>query len=914
MILTGVAISVAVGGDLLLRKVLTEEVRFIWTGLAVFGSGMALDLALGQRFTVDWLKEATAARRDLGRFLLVSVELGLLTVVIYEYQIGNRAFYEGIAILTFLGFLIHNSLPLSYRLPFFLLLSLLGIQTVFGWSSAAWLIGIGIVLIGICHLPFSFAARVTLLLAAGALLAFLRAGQIHAPYLSAIWPVLGSMFMFRLIVYLYDLRHETTPVSVPATLSYFFLLPNVVFPLFPVVDYKTFRRTYYDADHQEIYQRGIEWMFRGVVQLILYRVVYNFLTISPSEVANAGDFIRYIVSTFALYLRVSGLFHLIVGMLHLFGFHLPETHHRYVLASSFTDFWRRINIYWKDFMMKVFFYPAYFRLKKWGQTTALVLSTLLVFLATWLLHSYQWFWLRGTFPITLMDVLFWTILGFLVVANSLYENRYGRKRILGKLEWNLASMAPLTLRIVGTFTAICVLWSLWTSTSLSEWVSLSHFTGTHAGPSAQLISVFLVVATLWEGDPRSSTARSVVAMQKAKPRQVAFTRSVAFTGLSLLLLFLIGKPAIYSRFGLRAEQTIRAIRVDGLNKRDAALLRRGYYENLIGVERFNTQLWEVYMKRPSHWLNIRDTAAVRSTGDFLTWELRPFAAIAFKGKQLHTNRWGMRDQEYEMKKPSKTYRYALLGASPEMGAGVADNETFESLLELRLNQENNNKTQYAKYEILDFAVGAYSQLQNLWVLEHKVFDFEPNTILYVVHATDEDAALRHYVESIQTGVEIPYDYLKDLASKANIDRNTPRDVAEQRLRPFQSQLLSWVYTRMAKDCRQRGIQPVWIFLPMIGENISQRDIDLHVRLAQEAGFVTISLDNWFENQDMKYLVLADWDMHPNAEGHKLIANKLYEALRDKQKTMSVALPGLPGTTTTYPVPLQPTEQVLRNTR
>src|SRR6185295_530633 len=128
---------------------------------------------------------------------------------------------------------------------------------------------------------------------------------------------------------------------------------------------------------------GVEWIFRGVFQLILYRFVYNYLTLSPSEVANAGDFIRFVLSNFGLYLRVSGLFHLTVGMLHLFGFHLPETHHRYFLASSFTDFWRRINIYWKDFMMKVFYYPAYFALRKRGERLALTLSTLAVFVVTW---------------------------------------------------------------------------------------------------------------------------------------------------------------------------------------------------------------------------------------------------------------------------------------------------------------------------------------------------------------------------------------------------------------------------------------------------------------------------------------------------------------------------------------------------
>ena len=35
-------------------------------------------------------------------------------------------------------------------------------------------------------------------------------------------------------------------------------------------------------------------------------------------------------------------FHLVIRMLYLFGFRLHETHHRYLLASSFTDFWRRI--------------------------------------------------------------------------------------------------------------------------------------------------------------------------------------------------------------------------------------------------------------------------------------------------------------------------------------------------------------------------------------------------------------------------------------------------------------------------------------------------------------------------------------------------------------------------------------------
>ena len=86
---------------------------------------------------------------------------------------------------------------------------------------------------------------------------------------------------------------------------------------------------------------------------------------------DAKDVAEFMVATYLLYLHVSGQFHLIVGLLHMFGFNLPETHHRYLLASSFTDFWRRINIYWKDFIMKLFFYPAFFALKRIGTLRAI---------------------------------------------------------------------------------------------------------------------------------------------------------------------------------------------------------------------------------------------------------------------------------------------------------------------------------------------------------------------------------------------------------------------------------------------------------------------------------------------------------------------------------------------------------------
>ena len=140
-------------------------------------------------------------------------------------------------------------------------------------------------------------------------------------------------------------------------------------------------------------------MHRGTLHLLCYRLIYHELLVPASEVQGPWSLAGYLVCNYLLYLRVSGQFHMACGMLHLFGYQLPETHHWYLLATGFTDYWRRINIYWKDFMVRLFFNPVVFRLKRWPQPAALAVATVTVFLATWALHAYQSFWLRGTLGI-----------------------------------------------------------------------------------------------------------------------------------------------------------------------------------------------------------------------------------------------------------------------------------------------------------------------------------------------------------------------------------------------------------------------------------------------------------------------------------------------------------------------------------
>ena len=825
------------------------------------------------------------ADTNLRRYLLILGQVGVLIALVYRFQL-ETASLRRLLLLTAGGFAVHYFLPLRYRLWFFVLLSFTGIGMVLGPVEGAWLVGIGLAVIGVCHLPISLIARAAILCVAAIAMAVLRIGVGHVPWSSALWPILGSMFVFRLIIYFYDRSYETTPPRLSQTIGYFFLLPNVCFPLFPVVDFKKFCRHYYDEDRHKTYQVGIEWIWRGLLQLVLYRVIYYHLTLDPVTVSHLGDLVVYMVSTFLLYVRISGHFHLVVGMLHLFGFNLPETHHRYLLASSFTDFWRRINIYWKDFMMKVFYYPAFFRLRRLGDTKALVLATIFTFLMTWFLHFVQWFWIRGSLLIELNDVIFWTVLALLVLVNSLYETRHGRARILTRTR-TLRESAGLVFRTIGTFCVICVLWSFWTSESVADWVlmvrsawtpppwtSLQVALGTAALAAAVVASVYIV----WKGWGAADQRPGV----RVPPLAVLATTAA---------LCLLTVPAVAVRTGHR--DIVESLQSASLNRRDAEEFQRGYYENLLDVRRFNRELQQIYERMPKDFVRSLSVLGLsRSTRDEQDYELVPDKEGRFAGAMVRTNRWGMRDREYSLQRPPGVYRIALLGPSTAMGSGVEAHESFEAVLEERLNHDLAPERS-TSFEILNFGVAGYSPLHMLYQLERKVFAFEPHMAMFVGHVSDLEGTSRRWARMVRGGSLPPDPFHDDLLRRSGLTPQAGPNEARRRLKPFERELLGWVYRRFVTECRERGITPVFVYMQKVtepGETWSAQERGQILALAAEAGFPVLNLSGVFHNRGRENLWIAENDAHPNALGSRLVADKLYELLRARGAELELGQP------------------------
>ena len=414
--------------------------------------------------------EPEACRRSLRQFLPILAHLGALVYLFVSYRVEGRGFQvlAGVA----LGALpIHYALPLRWKRPFFVAASIVGLFLVFGGVAGVVVLLGAAALIALASLPIRWGGRVALVAVAGVALGFARVGRLLPGVPETAWIVLGSMFLFRMIVYLYETKHAEGRESPVDTLSYFFLLPNYAFLLFPVVDYRGLRRSHFAREVHATQAAGLRLMFQGTMQLLLYRVIYHQLAAGPESVRGFSTLVLYLVTNSFLYLHVSGQFHMACGMLHLFGYALPDTHRNYFLATSFTDYWRRINIYWKDFMVRVVFNPVAFRLKRRPEWVRLAVATVVVFGVTWVLHAYQSFWLKGTWGFSVPDAMFWGVLGALVLVNVQLDARKVRrcKSAAGPRHHAVALRLAKT---AGTFATISVLWSLWSSPSLEDWLAM----------------------------------------------------------------------------------------------------------------------------------------------------------------------------------------------------------------------------------------------------------------------------------------------------------------------------------------------------------------------------------------------------------------------------------------------------------
>lgn len=801
----------------------------------------------------------TNSRGGIRLFLPAAVTGGLLLTLLYRLDFEPGSPLTTLLPLLFGVFLIHFWLPGRFGMPFLALASCSGAFFVLGPVNAAGLIVILVAFAVLVRLKIPPGVKVTVAVLFVAALAVARAGLVRVPFVAYAIPLAGSLLMFRAALVLYEHRYSKVKPTFIQDLAYLFLLPNLALPLFPIVDYKTMLRNYSPQDEAAI-RKGISRIMLGILQLLAHRFLYMFVIPPLSGIHDASAAALYVTSSYLGILHFTGLMWLAVGYLGLLGFNLPSIFENVFLVDSFGAIWRRINIYWREFLMKLVYYPVYFRLRK-KTKRAVLFTALITFSATALLHGWQWFWLTGSMTATVTSLAYWLILGTCIsVVLSREETRQPAKET-----GNARSAARKMLRIMGMFLFMSVTWSLWSSASFGDWFYLlSHFGEGGIVAWIKIVAVALLIFG-------AGTAAWMISfrVKKRVPGEHHGWLPAIITVVILLPLTIIPLREMLPEKprGFTEKLALPHLNFDEQN--DAT---ENYYDRMLGSDGAGKRPWEITSQGNMARSGLDEACTRRE--DMVVRELIPSRTTAIGPWTIVTNSFGMRDREYTQEKAPGTFRIAVLGGSYEMGSGVPQDSVFENLLEKMLNDSFPGR----RIEILNFAVGGYHLPQQVWVMQQKAAQFRPDLVLCFVHSADARRNGNYLTALIRNGADLLYPELYAVRNEAGAKQGMSTTQLKNRFEPFNARITRWSLRQIEQSCDSAGAQLAVVYLPALQDD--QNDVQEYTAPGgyldgMDCGF--FYLENVFEGDAARFRLPAD-PSHPNGYAHLQVARKLAELL------------------------------------
>jgi len=222
-------------------------------------------------------------------------------------------------------------------------------------------------------------------------------------------------------------------------------------------------------------------------------------------------------------------------------------------------------------MIRVFYYPIAFKFKKQNQKAVIFFVTLLMFGFTWLLHSWQWYWIKGSYYFYPTDMLFWFTLGLIIAINAVKSySKLTNKQATAVQENYFLKGA----KVVIMFIAMSLLWSMWTSSSITEFIYISKFSvkGT-ASDYLGFIGILAVVMLL------AGIIRTL--HYKKNWFGFVFNEIKPLYGITFcVIVFGCLETLKKNNFYEQGENFISL----NINTRDRTLLERGYYEQILNTD------------------------------------------------------------------------------------------------------------------------------------------------------------------------------------------------------------------------------------------------------------------------------------------------------------------------------------------
>lgn len=295
----------------------------------------------------------------------------------------------------------------------------------------------------------------------------------------------------------------------------------------------------------------------------------------------------------------------------------------------------------------------------------------------------------------------------------------------------------------------------------------------------------------------------------------------------------------------------------------------GYYEGLMAG-------------RPRELLGrARQPDRYRFRNDFLYYENKPGLASSDSEDALVTNRLSMADVEYAFERAPNTWRVAVIGDSVTRGQGAPFGESFEALLERKLN-EVHRTPEIDQFELLNFCTTGYRLTQMVDVALEKAPAFRPD--VYVLALTRLSVGARwgdHLIQLVYEGIDLKYDFLKQLAVETGLDPRQPPATLRTRLAPKRLQAIGWAVEEVRQRARAEGASLIVLLVPTANRPASLEPAFAGIPgVLEELKVPYINLLDAFRDvPTLDGFRVSEGNVHPNGVGHRRLFEHLYRILR-----------------------------------
>jgi len=289
---------------------------------------------------------------------------------------------------------------------------------------------------------------------------------------------------------------------------------------------------------------------------------------------------------------------------------------------------------------------------------------------------------------------------------------------------------------------------------------------------------------------------------------------------------------------------------------------------------YNTEMWRY-----------AGDIKIPSSNEFVSHEHAPNKSGLYYGTTITTNADGFRDYNYDVKKPSSTYRIMMLGDSITLGWGVNSSDTFSKRIERKINNISNGK----KFEVINTGIGGYNTKMEVELLKQKGLKYNPDLIILNYYINDPELPRKpsitfYYLQKNLYTYAFFWDKFSNLLLR----------LKNESYLNYYSQLYGNSYEgrqvmlqsigELAKIAHEKNIKLLIVVYPEF-HNFKNYEFDYATNLVRNASASNsayfLDLLPYFKKVNPESVWVSYEDAHPNALGHSIAADAITEYLIEK---------------------------------